>query len=301
MSAHDTPSSSKPFVAVDSIGRRELLRRLAIAAGCVSVPWMGLVPSIGAQVSIPSEFDTALDSIAVAFKSPKGMTLGYLSQPKAAGMRPGAVVLHDLSGLNNNIRGMARNLATAGYAVVAPDLLSPQGGTAGFRGVDAEVQKAAAATTAAAVAEQATSALSYAKSHGGGGGRGLGLVGFGWGGTQALLYAAGRTDVAAIVAFYPDPKLVLPVLPKISAPVLIVFAGDDAATKEGAAGIEQAAAASKRPHTVKVYPGVGRNFHDPFAGAAYKADPAKQAWTEAVQHLDQHTKDAKAKPRAAGA
>ena len=47
---------------------------------------------VGAQVPIPSEFDTGLDSIAVAFKSSKTMTMGYLSQPKAAGMRPGAVV-----------------------------------------------------------------------------------------------------------------------------------------------------------------------------------------------------------------
>ena len=203
MSAHDMPSQPR-FAAMDTIGRRELLRRIAIAAGCVSAPWLGLVPSLGAQIQIPSEFDNGLDSIAVAFKAPTGMTLGYMSQPKAAGMRPGVVMLHDMAGLSNAVRGMARSLANTGYAVVAPDLLSPQGGTAGFRGVDAEVQKAVAAATAAAVGQQATAALDYVKTHGGGGGRGLGLVGFGWGGTQALLHAAGRTDVAACVAFYPD-------------------------------------------------------------------------------------------------
>ena len=299
MSAHDMPGQPR-FAAMDSIGRRELLRRIAIAAGCVSAPWLGLVPSLGAQIQIPSEFDNGLDSIAVAFKAPTGMTLGYMSQPKAAGMRPGVVILHDMAGLSNNVRGLARSLANTGYAVVAPDLLSPQGGTAGFRGVDAEVQKAVAAATAAAVGQQATAALGYVKTHGGGGGRGLGLVGFGWGGTQALLYAAGRTDIAACVAFYPNPKLVLPVLAKISAPTLIIFAADDPATKDGAAGVEQAAAASKRPQTVKVYPGVGRNFHDPGAGAKiYNAAGAKEVWTALLQHLDQQTKDAtKEKPKA---
>jgi carboxymethylenebutenolidase len=250
MSVPDMPSQPR-FAMMDAIGRRELLRRITIAAGCVSAAWLGLVPSLDAQIQVPSEFDAGLDSIAVAFKAPTGMTMGYMSQPKAAGMRPGVVVLHDVSGLSNSVRGMTRSLANTGYAVVAPDLLSPQGGTAGFRGVDAEVQKAVAGATAAAVAQQATAAFAYVKTHGGGGGRGLGLVGFGWGATQALLYATGRTDVAACVAFYPDPKLVLPALAKLTAPTLIVFAADDPATKEGAAGIEQAAAASKRPQTVK--------------------------------------------------
>lgn len=304
MSVPDMPSPTR-LATMDTIGRRELLRRMAIAAGCVSAPWLGLVPSLGAQIPIPSEFDTGLDSIAVAFKSSKVMTLGYLSQPKAAGMRPGAVLLHDVGGLSNGARGLTRSLANNGYSVVAPDFLSAQGGTAGFRGNDAEIQKAVLATAAAMVADQTTSALGYVKTHGGGGGKGPGLIGFGWGGTQTLLFAAGRKDVAACVAFYPDPKLVLPVLARITAPTLIVFAADDTATKEGAAGIEQAAAGGKLPHTVKVYPGVLRNFHDPAAGAKiYNAAAAKEVWTAAVQHLDQHTKDAdaaKEKPRATGA
>src|SRR5262245_30785177 len=141
MSVSDMPSQPR-LAPMDAIGRRELLRRIAIAAGCVSVPWLGLVPSIDAQVPIPSEFDTGLDSIAVAFKSSKTMTLGYLSQPKAAGMRPGAVVLHDVLGLSNGVRGLVRSLANNGYSVVAPDLLSPEGGTAGFRGSDPAIQKA---------------------------------------------------------------------------------------------------------------------------------------------------------------
>ena len=286
---------------MDSIGRRELLRCIGIAAAGVSAPWLGLVPSLGAQIQIPSEFDNGLDSIAVAFKAPSGMTLGYWSQPKAAGMRPGIAMLHDVAGLSAGIRGMARSVANSGYAVVVPDFLSVQGGTAGFRGNDAEVQKAVAAATAATVGQQLTAALGYVKTHGGGGGKGLGLIGYGWGGTQTLLYAAGRQDLAACVAFYPDPKLMLPVLAKVTAPTFIVFAGDDPATKEGAAGIEQAVTSGKLPHVVKVQAGVQRNFHDPGAGAKiYNAAAAKEVWTAVQQHLDQNLKDpaAKEKPKA---
>src|SRR5262245_66628196 len=119
------------------------------------------------------------------------MTLGYMSQAKAGGPRPGLVLMHDVAGLTAGIRGVARNAATSGYTVVAPDFLSTHGGTASFRGVEADVQRAVTATPVTAVAAQLTGALAYVKSHGGSSGRGPGLVGFGWGATQALLFAAG--------------------------------------------------------------------------------------------------------------
>jgi carboxymethylenebutenolidase len=243
---------------------------------------------LNAQIQIPSEFDTSLDSIAVAFRGGAAMTLGYLSQPKAKGPHPGAVLLHDVAGLTTGVRGVARNLATSGYVVVAPDFLSLQGGVASFRSIEADVKKAVTATNAAAVGPQATGALTFLKAHGAD--RGVGLMGFGWGATQAMLFAAGRTDVAACVAFYPDPAQAMPVLAKATAPVLVILAGEDPQTKESAEKFTQAATASRHGHVVKVFPGVARGFHDPGEKAAYKPDVAKQAWTDAVAHLDAHTK-----------
>jgi dienelactone hydrolase len=135
-----------------------------------------------------------------------------------------------------------------------------------------------------------TAALSYVKSHGGNGGRGAGLVGFGWGGTQGVLFAAGRTDVTACVSFYPDPKLALPALARTSVPVLAILAGDDPDTSGVAEKIAQVTVGGRMPHAAKVFPGVGRGFHDPGAGKIYKPDVAKQAWSAAIEHLDAHTK-----------
>jgi carboxymethylenebutenolidase len=272
----------------DTLRRRDFLRRLAAATPAVAL--VGAA-STGAQITIPSEFDLALDSTAVAFRGSTGMTLGYMSQPKAAGMRPGVVLMHDAAGLTAGMRGMARNLATSGYTVVVPDFLSPQGGTANFRGDAAAARKAVESTTAAAMLAQASSALAYTKTHGGSGGRGAGLVGVGWGATQALLVAAGRSEVAACVVLYPDPQAALPALAKIAAPVLAIFAADDPATSPGVQRFEQAAASGKQKHVVKVFPGVQRGFHDPGEAKIYKADAAKEAWTLVLQHLDANTKD----------
>jgi dienelactone hydrolase len=154
------------------------------------------------------------------------------------------------------------------------------------------VRKAIADTTPAMVAPLAAGALTYVKAHGGGGGRGVGLVGFGWGGTQALLFAAGRNDLAACVAFNPNPKLVLPALAKTVAPVLAIFAGDDPESAGMAERFAQITVAGRQPHVAKVFPGVGRGFHDPSETKIYKADAAKQAWTDAIAHLDAHAKKA---------
>ena len=218
------------------------------------------------------------------------MTLGYMSQPKGSAPRPGLVVVHDVAGLTPGIRGVSRNAATSGYTVVAPDLLSPQGGTAGFRGVEADVQRAVNATSVTVVAAQLTAALGYAKSHGGSG-HGSGLIGFGWGATQTLLFAPGRAEIAACVAFYPDPQQTLKALAKITAPALAIFAGDDPATKEGVQQFEQAVTSSRRSLVVRVFPGLMRGFHDPAETKVYKPDAAKEAWTLAMQHLDAHTKE----------
>jgi carboxymethylenebutenolidase len=272
-------------------GRREFLRRVALVSASVPASLLTAGGLTAAQVTIPSEFDTSLESIAVAFRGASGMTLGYLSQPKAGGPRPGLVVVHDVAGLTPGIRGVSRNAATSGYTVVAPDLLSPQGGTAGFRGVEAEVQRAVNATSATAVAAQLTAALGYAKSHGSPGGNGSGLLGFGWGATQALLFAAGRAEIAACVAFYPDPQQTLPALAKITGSALAIFAEDDPATKDGVQQFEQAAKSGRRPHVVRVFPGLMRGFHDPAEAKIYRPDAAKEVWTLAIQHLDAHTRE----------
>jgi carboxymethylenebutenolidase len=275
----------------DTTDRREFLRCIAVVSAGVSAYLVPFGGSAAAQVAIPSEFDTSLESIAVAFRGTSGMTLGYMSQPKASGPRPGLVLMHDVAGLTAGIRGVARNAATSGYTVVAPDFLSTQGGTANFRGVEADVQRAVTATPLATVAAQLTGALAYAKSHGGSGGRGQGLVGFGWGATQALVFAAGRAEIAACVAFYPDPEQTLKVLPKIAAPTLAIFAGEDPVTKAGVQQFEASVASSRRSHTVKVFPGLMRGFHDPAETKVYKPESAKEAWTLAIQHLDANTKE----------
>src|SRR4029450_8100110 len=46
----------------------------------------------------------------------------YLALPDSAGPHPGVVVIHEASGLNENIRGICRRFAEQGYAALGVDL-----------------------------------------------------------------------------------------------------------------------------------------------------------------------------------
>jgi len=49
---------------------------------------------------------------------------GYLATPDGEGPHPGVVVIHEAYGLNDNIKGITRRLANAGYVALAVDLFS---------------------------------------------------------------------------------------------------------------------------------------------------------------------------------
>lgn len=53
-----------------------------------------------------------------------GPLRAYLALPDGPGPHPGALVLHELMGLNDDMRRIARRFAENGYAALAPDLLS---------------------------------------------------------------------------------------------------------------------------------------------------------------------------------
>ena len=66
------------------------------------------------------------------YPSPQGTGTmkGYLVRPaKAAGKLPGIIVIHENRGLNPHIKDVARRVAQAGFLAIAPNALSPLGGT----------------------------------------------------------------------------------------------------------------------------------------------------------------------------
>src|SRR5437764_15184231 len=65
----------------------------------------------------------------------------FIVYPEVGHKAPAVLVIHDIFGLSDWVRGVADQLAEAGYIAIAPDLLSGMapggGGTAEFGGPDA--------------------------------------------------------------------------------------------------------------------------------------------------------------------
>src|SRR3990172_4672049 len=59
----------------------------------------------------------------ISYKRPDGQSVnGYLAEPAQGAAAPGIVVIQEWWGLNDQIKGVADKLATAGYRALVPDL-----------------------------------------------------------------------------------------------------------------------------------------------------------------------------------
>ena len=264
------------------ITRREFIRYAAVIAGAFE--------AAAVAVSAQAQQDP-LESIALAYRSTdEKMTMGYLSRPRADAQVPGVVIVHDIAGLDDRIRDVARRMATEQYTVVAPDFLSRQGGTAHFRGNDADVAKALGAVTRENIVADSGGAIAYIKSTKRLRENRVATIGFGWGADGALFVAATHPDVRACVVFNGVPRVDAKSLAKLRAPVLALFAGEDTAATQAIPAFEEALKKAGRQYEIKIYPGVRAGFDDTTAKDRYNAEAAKDAWTKIAAHFDKWLK-----------
>ncbi|MCV7194564.1 dienelactone hydrolase family protein [Mycolicibacterium brumae] len=194
----------------------------------------------------------------IAVRAPAGTLTVEIFEPAAAGARPlpGVVLLHDLLGLGDEIRRVARLIADRGYLVAAPDLYSRRSRVRCVVRQVGEVMRARGETFDDIDATRR--ALADLPGCGGS----IGVVGFCQGGRFALL-VAGTGDYDAAAPFYGTP---LP--PKIEqrltgvCPVVASFGGKDPWNPRGTAGpqVRDILERLDVEHDVAVYPEAGHAF-----------------------------------------
>ena len=200
---------------------------------------------------------------------------GYQAEPKAARGPLGLVlVIHENRGLNAHIEDVTRRLALAGYRAVAPDFLSPAGGTP----PDEDAARTAIGKLELSqAAVDAVSTLGVLRSLPGANGR-VGAVGFCWGGgmVNRLAVAAGGA-LQAGAAFYgpaPDPALAT----KVEAAMLLHYAErDERVNASGLPWSRALEAAGKRVQS-HVYQGAEHAFHNDTSAERYNRAAAELAW-----------------------
>lgn len=209
---------------------------------------------------------------------------GYNAAPRGADDRPVVLVIHENRGLNDHIRDVARRLAVAGYSAVAPDFLSPAGGT------PADEDRARAMIgeldMAETVADGAASIRWLASAEGGL--RRVGMVGFCWGGAMVnrLAVAAGDALDAGVVFYGPAPPLAEAA--RVAAPLLIHLAERDERVNATALPWVLALRNAGKPVRAINYHGVDHAFHNDSSAARYDAAAARRAWAATLDFFAEH-------------
>ncbi len=209
----------------------------------------------------------------------------YAVEPRARGATRGSViVVHENRGLNEHTRDVARRLALAGFHAVAPDFLSPSGGTpANEDAARTAIGKLdLAASTAAGVAM-----LDVLRARRGGTGK-VGVVGFCWGGAYVNRLAVAAGDrLAAGVVYYgtaPDPTEAA----RVSAPLLIQLAGLDTRVNNSGFPWVSALRTAGKPVTFQLYDGVNHAFNNDTSAERYDKAAADLAFKRTTAFFRKH-------------
>jgi carboxymethylenebutenolidase len=222
-----------------------------------------------ASSSLPPDGDHAKESLAksprhgewVDVKMPDGTKLvTWVVYPEKREKAGTVIVIHEIFGLTDWVRGVADQLAKDGFIALAPDLLSgmgPNGGGTDSLGED--VGKTIRTLTPETVAARLDAVRAYALALPAANGK-VGSVGFCWGGGATFGYAAAQPKLDAAVVFYGVSPSEPAAYARIGAPVLGNYAGDDARVDATIPTAETEMKKLGKSYTAKVYPGAGHGF-----------------------------------------
>lgn len=268
---------------IDRRGFLEQAAKFSAAGVSASALLAALSPDFArAQQVAPG--DPRIQTRTVAFDSPQGYgkASGYLARPaSAAGPLPAVLVIHENRGLNPHIEDIARRLALANFIAFAPDALFPLGG---YPGDEDKARDLFGKLDQAKTQEDFVAAAGFLKSVPGGNGRGIGVVGFCYGGGIVNLLATRLPDLGAGAAFY-GAAPPLEKVGAIRAPLLLVFADNDERINAMWPPYEAALKASNRRFEAFRYPGTQHGFNNDTT-PRYDESAANQAWARTLALFD---------------
>ena len=269
------------------LDRREFLRRLSVLAGstAAAVALLPLLENNNAKAEVVPKDDPRLYTDYTKYPGATGEVLAYLAKPKGDEKIPGVVIIHENRGLVPHIEDITRRVALEGFLAIAPDALTPFGGTP----EDPEkapslIQKLDSQSTT----QNYLAAVRYLKTYPLSTGK-IGVVGFCWGGAMANQIAVHSPDVLAVVAYYGRQPASEDV-PKIKASLLLHYAGLDERTNKGIPAYEEALKKASIDYKMYMYEGAQHAFNNDTDAARYNKEAAQLAWKRTISFLKEKLK-----------
>jgi carboxymethylenebutenolidase len=273
-----------------AISRREFIQRSAVLTGGLTAA-VTMGESLGSRDAYAAQVDpndSTLTSSNVKFNSTDGTSVGgYLTRPKDNVSHPAIVVIHENQGLTDHIRDVARRLAKAGYVALAPDLLSREGGTSSFPSGQ-EAIAGIGKLDEESITKDLTAAINYLKGQSFVRANKIGVIGFCWGGGNALLIATRNKDLAAAVVYYGRSPKNLDDVKNITASVLEHYGALDQAITPQQPKLEEAMKKYGKSFEYHIYADAPHAFNNDTNPERYRADAAKEAWSRTLDFFKKH-------------
>ncbi len=269
------------------IDRRNFLeraRRFAVGGVTAVALFESLKPNYAWAQQVPKD-DARLKSERATVASPQGNSSvrGYLVGPaNPKGKLPGILVIHENRGLNPYIEDVARRLAVANFIAFAPDGLTSVGG---YPGDDEQGAVKFREVNGPKMVEDFVASAGWLKARSDCTGK-VGVVGFCFGGGIANTLAVRIPDLGAAVAFYGRQPSADDV-PKIHAPLMLHYAGNDQGVNQGWPGFEAALKANNKKYEAFTYENTQHGFHNDTT-PRYDEASAKLAWQRTLDFFNKN-------------
>ncbi len=216
-----------------------------------------------------------------------GKLNAWVVYPEKKGKAGVVILIHEIYGLSDWLRGVADQLAKEGFIAVAPDLISgmgPNGGGTASAASRDDVVALVRGLTPEVTTARLNAVRDFARKIPSANGK-IATIGFCWGGGKSFSYAASEPTLDGAIVYYgvtPEPAD----LAKIKAPVLGLYGGDDARISSTVPATQAEMKKLGKSYESHVFDGAGHGFlraQDDRDGANLKA--AKTAWPRTLAFL----------------
>lgn len=264
------------------LSREDFLKKLAILTGSTAAA-LAVLPLLEVNYAHAATIriqDDRLMTEHVTYPGDGTEMKAYVARPKEKKACPAVIVIHENRGLNPHIEDVTRRVALEGFLAMAPDALSPFGGTPSN---EDQARELFGKLDTQKNLNNFIKGFDYLKTRNDCNGK-FGCIGFCWGGGMANQLAVHVSSLRAAIPFYgrqPDAADVA----SIKAALQLHYAGMDERINAGIPAYEEALKKAGITYQLFMYEGAQHAFHNDTAPTRYNEAAAKLAWSRSIAFL----------------
>jgi carboxymethylenebutenolidase len=221
-------------------------------------------------------------TVSVLRAKGKGMMESFFVRPEGAEALPGLLVIHEIFGLNDNIRAIATRFAEQGYAALAVDLFSNRNRVICMMQL---IHGMMIRPLDNVMLSDLQSAFAFLQHQPGVDAKRIGVVGFCMGGGYALQLAVTASGMKAASVFYGAVPKPLEAFAQ-SCPIVGNYPEKDF-TAEGARQLDAVLEKNNIPHDIKFYENTQHSFFRQ-QRTPFEVEASKDAWQRMLFFFSEH-------------